>query len=66
MFTVNLFSDQESNIKPKEQIGVGLETINAQPQQDRVVRSEFWRWLLAIALVVLLVEWYLYNKRVAI
>jgi von Willebrand factor type A domain/Aerotolerance regulator N-terminal len=66
MFTVNLFSDQESDIKPKEQIGVGLETVAAQPQQDRIVRSEYWRWLLAIALIVLLVEWYLYNKRVAV
>jgi hypothetical protein len=37
MFTVNLFSDQESNITPKEQIGVGLETVAAQPQQDRIV-----------------------------
>lgn len=66
MFTVNLFSEQESDIVPKTQIGVGLETIKEQPQQQRVVRTEYWRWLLGLALIVLLAEWYLYNKRVAI
>lgn len=66
MFAVNLFSEQESDIIPKDQIGVGLETIAEMPQEKRVVRTEYWRWLLGLALVVLLVEWYLYNKRVAI
>lgn len=66
MFTVNLFSEQESDIIPKSQIGIGLETVTALPQQDKIVRTEYWRWLLGLALVVLLVEWYLYNKRVAV
>lgn len=66
MFTVNLFSEQESDILPKDQIGIGLATVEALPQQDRIVRVEYWRWLLGLALIVLMVEWYLYNKRVAV
>lgn len=66
LFTVNLFSEQESDIIPKEQIGIGLETVKGQQQQQQIVRVEFWRWLLALALVVLMLEWFLYNKRVAI
>lgn len=66
MFTVNLFSEQESDISPKQQIGIGLEKVQSLGQQQRVVRSEYWRWLLGLALVVLMVEWYLYNKRVAV
>jgi hypothetical protein len=27
-------------------------------------RKEIWKWILAGALLVLMVEWYIYNKRV--
>ena len=28
------------------------------------VRREAWKWLAILALLVLLVEWYIYNRRV--
>ena len=27
-------------------------------------RREAWKWLVMLALIVLLVEWYIYNRRV--
>jgi Ca-activated chloride channel homolog len=35
----------------------------AQAQtSDRVGRQEFWRWLAALALLVLVVEWLVYQR----
>jgi hypothetical protein len=65
MFTVNLFSERESNIAAAPEVRIGAQSVAANPDQKDIVRIEYWRWLLAIALVVLSVEWYLYNRRVA-
>lgn len=66
MFTVNLFSEQESNLAPAQQVTIGLQAVEASGNQARLVRAEYWRWLLLLALLVLGLEWYLYTKRVAI
>ena len=66
LFTVNLFSEQESNIKAASEVQIGTQAVVSQSTQSEIVRVEYWRWLLGVALVVLLVEWYLYNRRVAI
>ena len=66
LFTVNLFSEQESNIKSAAEVQIGSQAVAAQEAQSEIVRVEYWRWLLGLALVVLSVEWYLYNRRVAI
>lgn len=66
MFTVNLFSEQESDISPKPALQIGAETVQATVDQRDIVRIEYWRWLLALALIILSVEWFLYNRRVAV
>lgn len=66
LFTVNLFSEQESNIAAAPEVLIGAQSIAANQSQKDIVRIEYWRWLLALALVVLSVEWYLYNRRVAV
>ena len=66
LFTVNLFSEQESNIKIAKEVQIGTQAVAAKATQTEIVRVEYWRWLLGLALVVLVVEWYLYNRRVAI
>ena len=64
-FTVNLFDPLESDIRgPKENsLQIGQLTVPGQAAYASV-RRETWRWLLAAALVVLLLEWYIYNRRV--
>ncbi len=66
LFTVNLFSEQESNIKAAGEVQIGTQEVAAKSNQTEVVRIEYWRWLLGLSLILLTVEWYLYNRRVAI
>jgi len=62
---VNLFDPQESDIRPRTDgtISIGQTQIEGTtgPQP---VRQHAWRALLLAALAVLLVEWYIYNRRV--
>jgi hypothetical protein len=63
-FAVNLFDTRESNLQAEPQLPpIGHEevkgTVAWQP-----ARREVWKWVLLIALGVLLFEWYVYNKRV--
>lgn len=62
-FAVNLFDSRESDLTPAEKLSIGYEEVSAArgllPQ-----RRELWRWLVLAALAVLLLEWYVYNRRV--
>jgi hypothetical protein len=62
-FAVNLFSKEESTIAPQAELKIqqtsGLQQATAG---ERVGRQEFWRWLAAIALVVLVIEWLVYQR----
>ncbi|MEO8268523.1 MAG: BatA and WFA domain-containing protein [Aureliella sp.] len=65
LFTVNLYSERESNIAVAPDVEIGTVTVAANQTRKDIVRVETWRWLLALALMGLCVEWYLYNRRVA-
>lgn len=65
LFAVNLFSERESSIAVPADIMLGEVQVQAAPARE-IVRREYWRWLLALALVVLVIEWVLYTRRVAI
>jgi hypothetical protein len=62
-FTVNLFEPSESDIKPKPRIESGDEEIKGQAGW-LPMRRELWRWIIVAALVLLGLEWYIYNRRV--
>ena len=66
MFTVNLFSDRESDIAPAEEVLIGAQNVEASGEQKDISRIEYWRWFLALALLLLAVEWYLYNRRISV
>jgi hypothetical protein len=61
-FAVNLFDPQESQIKPRPVIQLGLEVFNAA-QPDQPSQRELWPWLASLALVVLILEWWAYHRR---
>lgn len=64
-FAVNLFDAGESNIRPAPDIQIGRGTpVEAQTSGQEITRQELWKWLLLAGLGVLLVEWYIYNRRV--
>ncbi len=64
-FTVNLFDPLESNIRPAKEKSIQIGNVSVEGDSGyEPVRQETWKWLLVLALVVLLVEWYIYNRRV--
>jgi hypothetical protein len=62
-FAVNLFAAEESAIAPQENIFVGAGDVPT-PSQENVGQWEFWPWFAAVALLVLLVEWWVYHRGV--
>ena len=65
-FAVNLFQPLESNIRPVAEIEIGHEKIPREKKANlEAARRELWKGLLLAGLVILGVEWYTYNRRVA-
>jgi hypothetical protein len=62
-FAVNLFDSRESDLQPRPTIELGHEEV-AGVGGLLPARKELWRWLLGAGLVVLVFEWYVYNRRV--
>jgi hypothetical protein len=62
-YAVNVFAPAESAIGPQQELAImqssGLQTAITR---DRTARQEFWRWLAAAALLVLVVEWLVYQR----
>jgi hypothetical protein len=63
-FAVNLLDANESHIEPKQEIHIGSERFSAG--QERKQPLELWKWIILLALILLLLEWYIYNRRVYI
>ncbi len=61
-FAVNLFDPAESDITPRASVQVGAQTISAAfPQQTGLL--ELWKWLAALALAVLIIEWQVFHQK---
>ncbi|MGB1926487.1 MAG: hypothetical protein ACPHL6_08145, partial [Rubripirellula sp.] len=63
-FSVNLFQRAESSIQAKTDLELGYQRVNAG-NVDLVIRREYWRFVLVLVLLVMLVEWWIYNRRLA-
>ncbi len=61
-FAVNLFDPNESHIEPRPSVRIGDVEVQAGVQREKL--RELWRWPVLAALVVLLLEWWIYNRRV--
>ena len=62
-FSVNLFDSAESNIWPQDKISIFNTTVSRQLTREPT-RNEAWKYILIGALTVLLLEWYIFNRRV--
>ncbi len=78
-FAVNLFDARESDLAPRGLVPEGAPTRMAEAykikigynpvtgtQKPPVVQKDIWWYFALLALGVLLVEWYVYNRRVYI
>jgi hypothetical protein len=61
-FAVNLLDPEESNIEPRPTIQIGAERVTSGQQTSPP--RELWKWFALAALLLLLLEWYIYNRRV--
>ena len=64
-FAVNLFDENESFVAPNASLSIGTESVESRAG-DQLISKPIWPYFLVAALVVLFVEWYIYNKRVLI
>lgn len=60
-FAVNLFDPEESRIAPRPSVTIGTSTITRDTREESG-RREFWPWIAAIGLAMLLVEWWVYHR----
>ena len=63
VFAVNLFNEVESRIEPARTLTFGAEAVKSQAGSVEVNRPA-WHYLLIGLLLVLLLEWVVYNQRV--
>jgi Ca-activated chloride channel homolog len=61
LFAVNLFSPLESHIAPAETLTVGRSEIDPS-LRDQLGQREFWPYVAAVALLILLIEWWVYHR----
>ena len=64
-YAVNLEDTWESNIRPRGAAEIARPQITAG-QAITTATPEIWRWFIGGALVLVLLEWYIYNRRVMI
>ncbi len=63
-FAVNTFAASESDITPRE-ITIGGVTIDGQPREE-LGQREYWSLIALLALLFLLIEWYVYHRQLRI
>ncbi len=61
-YVVNLSNPQELDIQPVESLPLLESTAGAEDTSTQLARREWWRPLLSIALLVLTIEWLVYNR----
>jgi hypothetical protein len=62
-FAVNLFNDTESDVSPTRTVTLGADRVEARTGTVEV-NEPAWMYFLLALLVLLLVEWIVYNRRV--
>ncbi|MCA9196575.1 MAG: BatA and WFA domain-containing protein [Planctomycetales bacterium] len=62
-FAVNLFDPVESTIPVSDILTTKYEQIQGQAVREPA-RREAWKYLLLLALAILCIEWFIYNRRV--
>ncbi len=68
-FAINLFDSHESNLVPRDVLEIpyyneDTQDLGVHASSLMASRQELWKPLLIVGLIVLLLEWYIYNRRV--
>ncbi len=63
-YAANLLDGPESDVGSAETLGLSNRVVSASSQGEITRLKEWWPWLLLGALCVMMVEWWIYNKKV--
>ena len=65
VYAANLLSPSESDVGTLTELDLGSRNVTAT---DRTAekRREYWPWLLLAALAIMMLEWYIFNRKVHI
>jgi hypothetical protein len=61
-FAVNLLDAEESNLRPRDEIKIGAQSVAAGPSRGHT--RETWKWSALAALALLVLEWVFYHRRI--
>lgn len=61
-FAINLFNPVESAITPTELSLAGQSPADPAEEQTAVGQREFWHWLVLLAFIILLIEWWVHFR----
>ncbi len=65
LFAVNLLDRLESDLGVRDELNLGYEAVEGKTTSEPA-RKNYWTWLVLLALVILSIEWFIYNRRVFI
>ena len=65
-FAANMLNTDESNIQSLPQIVLANRTVGADAGGKLKRTKDWWPWLLAGALVIIMLEWWIYNRKMYI
>ena len=63
LFAVNVFDENESRVAPRAYLDSVVEAPPNLAAAPSAGANEIWMWLASLALVLLLAEWWLYNRQ---
>ncbi len=62
-FAANLLNPAESNVSTQKTIALANTIVTADSNTERQRIKDWWPYLLATALLILMLEWWVYNKK---
>ncbi|MBN2593254.1 MAG: VWA domain-containing protein [Sedimentisphaerales bacterium] len=65
-FAVNLLDSKESNIEPQRQIVLSGQEVQAEERELSRANLSLWPFLIGLALILVCLEWIIYNRKVRI
>lgn len=65
LFAVNLLDRLESDLGVRDELNLGYEEVTGKFVSEPA-RKDYWTWLVLLALVIISIEWFIYNRRIFI
>jgi hypothetical protein len=66
VFAANLLDSDESNVGSASNLSLASQVVAARDQAPSAADKRLWPWLLLAALGVIMLEWFVYNRKVHI